>query len=103
MGLFGPDDTIEITVPAHGTRVLRLIPWDGEHPKIIGTDCHITGGACEILECTIGTGRIEGKIASKWNYPVVVTAGFPTEAGGITIVKSRVPAGETHFAMSCQG
>ena len=100
LGLFRRRDAIRVDIPAHAVRVLRLTPWDGERPKLLGTDLHMTGGACEITECKIGAGKLEGRISAKWNYPVVVTAGFPTSPDGITIVKDTVPAGETSFSIS---
>ena len=100
VGLFGLENNIGITVPAHAIRVLRLTPWDGQEPRILGTDLHITGGACEIAECDISAEKIEGTIATKWNYPVVVTAGFSKGPNAITIAKDTVAVGETHFEIT---
>ena len=97
MGLFGPDDGIEITVPAHGVRILRLTPWDGAGPRILGTDFHMTGGACEIVGRTISPARIEGIVETQWTYPLVVTAGFPDGRDGIVVAKDTVPATQTRF------
>ena len=100
IGLFGPGEPIEITVPAHGIRVLRLTPWDGQAPKILGTDFHITGGACEIVECSIKPKRIEGTIARQWNYPITITAAFPQGSGGIAVAKNTVATGDSIFDIS---
>ena len=99
MGVFGRDDEINVIVPAHAVRVVRLTPWDDQSPKILGTDCHITGGACEIAECSFSPTRIDGTVAPKWDYPVVVTAGFPEPAGSAAVVQATVPAGRTQFSL----
>ena len=99
LGLFGRDDDIEIALPAHAVRVLRLTPWDGESPRIIGTDMHMTGGACEISQCEIDSKQIQGTLERKWDYPTVVTAGFPDASGGITIAQTTVPLSESRFAI----
>jgi hypothetical protein len=100
LGLFGRDDGIEMTVPAHGVRVMRLTPWSGDSPRILGTDFHITGGACEITACSISPDRIEGTVERKWDYPIVVTAGFPDAAGEIAIARTTVTVGEDRFVVS---
>jgi len=100
MGLFERGDDMEVTVPAHGVRVLRLTPWDGERPKILGTDFHITGGGYEIAECVIGPERIEGAVETRWNYPIVVTAGFPDGSGGVAVAQSSVAVGGNRFVIS---
>jgi len=100
MGLFSRDDEIDVALPAHAIRVLRLTPWDGESPKVLGTDFHITGGASEIAECSVSPERIEGTVQRKWNYPIAVTAGFPHNREGITLVRNAIPVGTSHFRVS---
>ena len=99
MGIVSRDDELELTLPAHAVRVLKLTPWDGHTPLVLGTDLHITGGA-EIAECSICSDTIEGTIRTDWNYPIVLTAGFPDGAGGVTVAEATVPAGQRDFVVS---
>ncbi|MDD5708038.1 MAG: alpha-galactosidase [Kiritimatiellae bacterium] len=99
LGIFGPQDTIKVEIPAHGVRVLRIVPWTGRAPVVLGTDLHMTGGAAEIKELVIGDSVIRGKIETRWQYPVVITAGFP-DNGKVTIRKTTVPVGGGTFECS---
>ena len=60
---------------------------------------HMTGGACEISQCEIDSKQIQGTLERKWDYPIVVTAGFPDASGGITIAQTTVPLSESRFAI----
>ena len=99
LGIFSHDDEIELSLPAHAVRVLRLTPWDGRSPKILGTDFHITGGACEIGQCTVGPDRIEGVVTPKWQYPMTIIAGFPDDST-VRIARTTVAVEESRFAVS---
>ncbi len=80
-GLFDRADMVKLLIPAHGTRVLRLTPWDGDSPRVLGTDLHITGGGYEITACDFAGDKISGSTSNPWQYPVAITAGFPDEDG----------------------
>ena len=97
LGLKTLGDKIEIKIPIHGMRVLRIVPFDGSRPVLIGTDLHITGGGCEIVSCNMTDSSIEGAISSQWNYPVKLTFGRPAGDGDIELIKVVVPKGESEF------
>jgi len=42
-----PGDSVALRIPAYGTRVLRIIEWDGQSAVLLGTDQHLSGGAAE--------------------------------------------------------
>jgi hypothetical protein len=96
LGIFDPGDEFEIKLPPHSMRVMRLTPWLGKLPVILGTNLHITGGAAEIKELAIKSGLIQGNIVTRWHYPVVITAGFP-DSNGITVKNARVQEGGGFF------
>ena len=77
LGVFTLEDTIELEIPEHGTRVLRITPWDKKTPIIIGTDMHLTGGGVEITQAIIDKTSISGTIQTAWHYPTRITAIFP--------------------------
>jgi hypothetical protein len=77
-------------------RVMRLTPWLGKLPVILGTNLHLTGGAAEIKELAIKSGLIQGNIVTRWHYPVVITAGFP-DSNGIAVKNARVQEGGGFF------
>ncbi len=98
-GIFSRKDFMELLIPAHGTRVLRLTPWDGVIPKLLGTDLHITGGGYEIVKFTSKENEVSGAISTPWQCPVTVTAGFP-DATGVKIAKQTVNSNED-FNLPC--
>lgn len=77
LGIFTLEDTIDLEIPAHGTRFLRITPWDKKMPVIIGTDMHLTGGGVEITKAIIDKTSISGTIQTTWDYPTKITAIFP--------------------------
>ena len=99
IGIFSRDDAIGLDIPVHGVRVLRIIPWTGDKPAILGTDLHITGGAAEIAELQITGDSLSGTIRTRWQYPVVITAAFP-EDGGVLVKQAAVPAGGGMFKIT---
>ena len=96
LGLFGPDDEICVELPPHAVRMLRMAEWQGTSPVILGTDLHLTGGAAEIKDLVIEADVIRGRIQTAWQYPVIVTAGFPQE-GGVAVRTATVPIGGGMF------
>ena len=97
LGCFQPDDPIEITLPPHAMRVLRIVTWHSERPVVLGTDLHMTGGAAEITELTITKDVVRGRIATRWRFPVTITFGFPTVDGGLKVVQTQLSTGGGDF------
>jgi len=102
LGLFDRKDIVELNIPAHGTRVLRITPWDRTSPKVLGTDIHITGGGHEILECHLCNKEVRGRISNPWQYPSTITVGFPDISGGITVACNTVGVSDEEFAVRIQ-
>ena len=100
LGVFGLQDAIQVEIPAHGVRVLRIMPWTGRAPVVLGTDLHITGGAAEMAELSVGDDVVRGRIETPWHYPVVITVGFPGD-GALAVRKATVPAGGGRFECRC--
>jgi len=94
LGLFNREETVELLIPAHGTRVLRITPWDSASPKVLGTDLHITGGGYEITEFNIGENEVFANVSTPWQCPVTITVGFP-DANGVKIAKKTVNPNES--------
>jgi len=80
LGILPVDEPIPLRLPPHGTRLLRITPWDGTHPVILGTNLHLSGGGIELADVEIRTEAIRGRIHTPWDYPVVITAAFPNGA-----------------------
>ena len=99
IGVFSKNDAINIYIPIHGVRVLRIIPWTGAKPAILGTDLHITGGAAEITELNITGDSLVGTIKTRWQCPVVITAAFP-EDGKVFVKQATVPIGGGKFKIA---
>jgi hypothetical protein len=103
LGCFAPDEPIELLLPPHAVRVLRIVDWDGRLPVVLGTDLHLSGGAAEIKELTIGRDAVRGQIETRWRYPVIVTVGFPDGAGGCVVKACQVPVGGGAFEVAASG
>ena len=91
-------ENLNIEVPPHGVRVLRLLKCQGREPVILGTDLHITGGACELADVEVSRNSIKGEIKTKWQYPVTVHALFP-EKDKERVVSKTVPVTNRKFEM----
>lgn len=44
LGIFSPDDRLELAVPGHGARLLRLTPLEAAGRQVVGTDRSLSGG-----------------------------------------------------------
>ena len=77
IGIHQINDKINLDIPPHGTRLLRIAPWCGKHPIILGTDLHLSGGAYELDDIKISNSKISGCVKTEWKYPVKVSALFP--------------------------
>jgi hypothetical protein len=97
LGLKGSDDPIELEIPPHGTRLLRIAPYR-QKPLIVGTDLHFSGGGCELAEVTVGEKEIRGQVHTRWDYPVVVSAIWPA-GRGVKLTAVTVPAGQKDFIL----
>mgnify|MGYP006280389333 CR=1 FL=1 len=102
-GIFECGDPLKMTLPAHGTRVFRFAPWDGCNPVILGTDLHLSGGACELRNIRVSDRDIHGSVESRWrDFPVKVTAAFPCGDDDIRVKSGTVRPGEL-FRLSSDG
>ena len=97
LGTFSTGDAIELEIPSHGTRVLRIAPFTGK-PLIVGTDLHLSGGGAELADVVIGDDSITGKVVTDWDYPVNVTAVFPG-SDGLSVVTTTVATGDSEFTL----
>ena len=86
-------------MPPHATRVLRMVPWDGAEPVLAGTDLHLSDGGAEIADWCAGAGRVKGRVQTKWQVPVTVTAAFP-DADSYRLATATVPPGGGAFEIS---
>jgi hypothetical protein len=91
-------DSINIRIPAHGTRVFRLTEITDQQPKIIGTDLHLTAGCQEITHVAAENGTIICKLVSPWNCQVTVTALFHPDN---PVVVTHQAASNSTFTLHC--
>ena len=97
IGIKRKDNFIETEIPSHGVRVFRIMEWEGEVPAVVGTDLHITGGACEIANFAADENSVSGEIKTDWQYPVVITVAFPQDVDNVKIITEIIPAGDKTF------
>ena len=85
-----------ILVPPHGTRVLRVAPWDGCSPMLLATDRHLSMGGVEIAEWTLKNGGIEARVGSVWPDAFSVWLAVPDEdqPEGVRCVERLVVHGQ---------
>ncbi len=98
MGVYSADESVELEIPAHGTRLLRIVEWNGRSPVLLGTDQHLSGGAAEFERFEITPQEVRGVICSRWRVPIMVTVGLPG-TGGIRPQRIRLPAEAGEFSV----
>ena len=80
VGVYSSGDTVNLgEVAPHSSRLLRIVPWDGQEPVLAGTDLHFSGGAVEIISWNTSNNCIEGELDTEWRYPVKVSVAFPDD------------------------
>lgn len=105
LGIYPAGARIELgELSPHSCRLLRIATWDGESPVLAGTDLHFSGGGVEVAQWrTEGSSLAEGKIETRWNYPVRVTVAFPADnAAGFVAGTALVEAGQKEFSLQRQ-
>jgi len=103
LGIHNTGDNITLDeLPAHHSRLIRIMPWDGKKPVLAGTDLHFSGGGVEITEWNTLNGNIKGKIETDWNYPVQITAAFPDnhKEEGFFTKTAMLCVGQKEFVIS---
>lgn len=98
LGVKDISDSVTIEIPVHGTRVLRIVPYEVPRPVLLGTDLHITGGGCEIAAMEFSDTAIRGTLDTPWEHPVTITAGFP-ENGSLRVVQTVASREAPNFVL----
>ena len=98
-GIKNREESVKISIPPHGIRLLRLAAWDGKMPILLGTDLHFSGGGVEISEISIESDTIRGRIDTPWEYPVTITGLFPNENGASVSAVTVNPAESDSFSI----
>ncbi len=77
MGIETPADSVEITIPGRGARVLRLAPWRNDRPLLLGTDLHLSGGGVELTDMRTDATSLSGRLNTSWDGEATVWGLFP--------------------------
>jgi len=83
-------------LPAHGTAVVKVLPWDGASPTFLATDLHLSMGGVEVAECAAAADAVRGRVQTRWRVPVRVTAAWPG-GGGARLATVTLAPGEEEF------
>lgn len=98
LGVFRKGDRIDLgELAPHSSRLIRIAPYDGNAPVLVGTDLHFSGGGVELAGWESAGDKISGTLKTIWpTYPVRITVVFPAESD-ILVSSYEVPAGQTDF------
>jgi len=97
LGVFDSGDKIDLgTLEPHQSALVRIAPWHGRRPVLAGTDLHFSGGGAEITVWRAEKNAASGRLDTGWNYPVRVTAVFPSD-GKYQVRTTTVHPGQRHF------
>jgi alpha-galactosidase len=97
LGIFEAGARIRLgNLTAHDSRLLRIAPWTGDKPVLAGTNLHFSGGGVEMTSWQADINQVSGRIETKWNYPVRVTAAFPT-GDGYVLNTAIIEPGQSTF------
>jgi hypothetical protein len=66
-------------VSGHQSRLLKIVPWDGQKAMFLGTDLNFSCGGLEIADIETGNGSISGILETGWQVPVKLS--FVTPSG----------------------
>jgi hypothetical protein len=77
-----PGETIRIKdVNGHQSRLVKIVPWDGNSTMFIGTDLNFSCGGLEIADFKSGNGTISGTLKTGWHVPVRLSFVIPSGKG----------------------
>jgi hypothetical protein len=68
-------------VNGHESRLLKIVPWDGNSAMFIGTDLNFSCGGLEISDVKTGSGIISGNLKTGWQVPVRLSFVIPSSDG----------------------
>jgi len=88
-----------IGVKGHQSKLLKIVPWDGNTPMFLGTDLNFSCGGLEIADITYYDNKITGRLDTGWYVPVKLTFVIPGVKGYETIKVETVP-GQKRFFIS---
>ena len=71
----------------------------GVTAALVGTDLHDSGGGVEIAQWQATAHEISGRIETRWDYAVRITAAFP-DGDGAALASALVPAGQQEFRIN---
>jgi len=78
-------------IPAHGCRLVRFAPWDGQRPVLAGTDRHFSGGGVEVAEWVDEADGVRVRVESPWSGPVCLWVAFPAKSGACVVAARCQP------------
>ena len=100
LGIFESGAKIDLGKQSpHATCLLRITPWSGQKPVLAGTDLHFSGGGVEIASWQSRAEEVAGRVETKWNYSVRVTAAFPA-GNGYVLSTAVVEPGHNTFRIT---
>jgi hypothetical protein len=72
-------DTLRIEgVKPHQSRLLKILPWDGQSAIFVGTDLNFSCGGVEISDIKYEQRKISGLLDTPWYVPVTLTFLVPS-------------------------
>ena len=99
LGVFARGEKIDLgTLAPHQSALVRIVPWDRRRPVLAGTDLHFSGGGAEITDWRIEKNAVRGCLETAWNYPVRVTAVFPS-GNKYKVCTTVVHPGQRNFSI----
>ncbi|NLD42314.1 MAG: alpha-galactosidase [Chloroflexi bacterium] len=100
LGVYGAGGTVPLgELPAHGTALVKVLPWDGRTPTFLATDLHFSMGGVEVARCEVSERAVRGQITTRWQYPVRVTVAFAM-GDSVALAHADVAAGEDGFEVA---
>ena len=100
LGIYGRGASVPLgELPAHGSVVVKVLPWDGCTSTFLATDLHFSMGGVEVARCAADDGAIRGRLETSWQYPVRITAAFPA-GSGVGLASVTLAGGEKDFVVA---
>jgi hypothetical protein len=97
-GIYKKNELVSLgSLAPHSPLQVKIVPWSGNTPVLAGTDLHFSMGGVEISQWKATDNSVAGRLETKWQYPVKITAAFPMIGGSYEIQTINVNSGQKDF------
>lgn len=80
LGLYSSEQWVELSIPQHSCRVVRLCAYTGDKPMLLGTDMSLSSGM-ELGQWKVDGNQVSGLVKTRWPETVTLSVLLPGARG----------------------